>query len=226
MEIDRNIEPQTRWQGNEDSPIVVVLNHYPRDNGRDDFTEQEGWPDPTAVTNLNLRFLLCEAAGLRVPPVPDPGERAACGNKKGYGTDGILYFTNAISHLVPTKECGRVHRQYEGVKRLMGSRIDHKNVIIASGDLAYKVVCKAFNVKFEKYGCEERAIPNETRTCTLFHLRHPSYVMPIERHWQDWAGIGKHVREHLADWYQEKYVPWLNSPLHASAHRGKDVRLS
>lgn len=123
------------------SPIAIVLFRYARDGTPDEIVKNEGWPDPTSVTNLNLRFFLLQA-GLFVPRLPENGHRQECADRNGYGKDGILYFTNAIPHWVKPEDINGKQTREDAATELL-PKLKGRSIVVALGKYAEETVKKA-----------------------------------------------------------------------------------
>src|ERR1035438_5287119 len=118
-------DPQTTFQGREDSEIAVVLNRFERGDKDRKLT----WPDHRASTNLNLQFLLEKAAGVRIPILPPT---QPLGNPEGYGAKGIIFILNGhprTGRVFVKKAAMRIKDQLKGRK-----------MVVVAGKKAWNVV--------------------------------------------------------------------------------------
>jgi hypothetical protein len=204
-------EPQSRWQGSTDSPVAIVLYRFERTSRKDDVGSNEGWPDPTSETNCNLAFLL-RHAGLAVTAVPEPAQRVKCSDVNGYGTSGILYFTNAIHHSLSIGK-HPLREDIDEAAHLLKPQLLDRKVVAVAGKEALKVVNKALNLS--ERPDEEEGSRMTWGNIDVFALPHPSFRgdRNAERHLTEWARFGKRVPARLPEWHGRKYREWSNKYL-------------
>jgi uracil-DNA glycosylase len=185
------IGPFARWQGNLDSPVVVVAQDFA--DGKSFRKKLRGWPGERVRTNLALVDLAREAGFTLSPPV------------RGQ-SDDVLFFTNAVLCLKKGRMSAPVPRRCfeECGRQFLRKTIELVNprAVVTLGVGALRAIERAFDLKEETV--LSTVIDNSPgfvlpSNVAVFPRYHPSpTVMNVarsaERQLADWQRIGEWVR--------------------------------
>lgn len=180
------IGPYTQWQGNLDSPIVLVAQDF-GDVRR--FRKYRGWAGSDVQTNLNLVELVREAGFKIAPP-------------KYREPNDLLFFTNAVLCMKISDHRGRQEdvpaRCYVNCVPFLRRTIEivEPRAVVTLGRAALETVCHAYQLHLHSELSElvGRYLPLN-RTVVLVPMYHPSptVVNTSRRGWNqmrfDWRRI-------------------------------------
>jgi hypothetical protein len=162
-------DPQTTFQGREDSEIAVLLNRFERPGNKKD--RKLKWPDFEAPTNLNLRSLL-KVAGITIPVLPETKPR---GKPEGYGSKGIIYILNAYprepENLSPVQAASKIRED-----------LICRKLVVVAGPKAWYV-----GRRLEK----EEGFKN----VKFLRVPHPSSEKGLREQFESWEEVGKYIKD-------------------------------
>ncbi len=189
--LDSNrIGPYTRWQGNLNSPVIVVGQDFA---DVDSFAKLDGWPGEVGTVPTNKHLVeLTAAAGL---PIQAP---------KRHEPDDRLFFTNAILCL---KHGNMGSKVLEKCSRNCGQNFLCKTIklvkpraVVTLGGLALNATLQSFGIPRWNGRLDQLIDSDQTYDlpcdAVLFPMYHPSRRVlnnyrSLDQQKSDWARFGR-----------------------------------
>lgn len=158
-------EPWTRWQGNRNSPLMVVGNEYHnKKTEKGIFVHYRGLPALNILTNAHIFYFL-HLIGI---PIPAPPATRAEAKMPKYGKSSLVLFTNARLYRQKKSDLKTRLQKYKAV------------LIVSAGKIAYEKVSKLTRprspIDFKKSMGKLRKIsPRNSKCGFLYPVLHPSH---------------------------------------------------
>ena len=182
-DLDSNeIGPYTRWQGNLESPLVVVAQDFADVAG---FRKYCGWAGHDVRTNRHLVELVREAGFVIAPP------------KLGK-PDNVLFFTNAVLCM---KAGGRRGRQQPVPQRCFAncSEFLRRTITIVAPRVVVTLGRGALSAIQREFGLSERGRLSDLVGRHL-HLTNTIYLVPMYHPSPTVVNTHRPLNEMRADW--------------------------
>lgn len=196
-------EPWTRWQGNEDSPLMVIGNEF---GDRQTFKDNDGLPALDAPTNVNIFYLL-HLIGI---PIPTPPAAKAEAKMPEYGRSSLLLFTNAILHGEKRSDLKARLQKYKAV------------LIVTAGKEAYERVSRLTMTPPRRRDFREARgeLLDISKGRFLYPVCHPSAPCCFHEQVCQWKNLGHLVR---CDSRLQEVKSWLEHGCRFHAHLCREV---
>jgi hypothetical protein len=159
------LEPWTRWQGNRNSPLMVVGNEYhDKKTEKGTFVHYRRLPALDIPTNAHIFYFL-HLIGI---PIPRPPATRAEAKMPKYGKSSLVLFTNTRLYREKKSDLEARLQKYKAV------------LVVSAGKIAYDKVSKLTMLgprpKFKKAMGKLKKISAKHSKCGfLYPVLHPSH---------------------------------------------------